>query len=440
MNKIVTLIALIVLITGACTKKEKSSDPVNTVEQPTLLDCSLSTVSFQQPIPDNQYVDIIEDLGKNIVLLGSNTVEKYNNNGVLIWSKKIGLLGTPQNIIQADGDNYFISSANYQVNDYSKKEFYSSKHPEGTSLTLHSYYTYAGCKLDDCSSMYNKVTTGINDPDTFISKTVLPQNSSTCQLSKINKSGDLLWSKTFAGNHILGKTLTKTPDGNWLLLTAQFSGFYQTAQFDENGVFQDTIHSPQTNNSLTLYKINAQGNVIWERKLTEIYALSDYNHTQNETPVGMAISNQTICINCVNNYIILDLNGNALKSRLPSVTTCRAAYPSVSFGNDHFYSLAKTNNSTNYVQKSDVSGEVVSDISLSKFIPYGQIETSVGGFFIHGEGDITKFTNEGNYMWGKYSLPSYPISLATPSCTGGIIYLQKTATGLTLIKTDQNGN
>lgn len=441
MNKYISLIIPITfLLTGACNNKEKPADTIVSIEQATILDCSEATVSFEQPIPDNQYVDIIEDSGKNIVLLGNNTVEKYNNNGVLIWSKRMGLLGTAQNIIQANGDNYFISSANYQINDYSKKEFYSADFSPGTILRIHSYKTYAGFKLDNCSPMFNSINIPFNNPaDSFISKSALPQNSSTCQLTKINKSGDVIWTKTFAGNYIIGKTLAKTPDGNWLLLTAKFSGFYQQAEFDANGVFQDTIFTPQHNNSLTLYKINATGNIIWERTLSDIYAPTANNLKQYESPIGMAVSDQSICINCVNDYIILDANGNTLRRRLPSVNTCKAAYPSVSFGNNHFYSLAK-NSSNNYVQKSNVYGEVTNEIETTKFIPYGQIEIANGGFFIHGEGDITKFTEDGNYLWGKYSLPSYPIYSAVTSCSGGIIYLQKTAKGLSLIKTDINGN
>lgn len=439
MNKKPTLYTLVLISLVACRKDEKIVDQIAN-EPATVVECSQSAFTFIQPISNDTYSDILEDSGKNILLLGNNIVEKYNSEGKLLWSKKVGLLGKPQNIIQADGDNYFISSANFQVSEYTREELLAPDESKvGASLSLASYARHFG--YSDCSPYYNFVFKGIGDaPDNYIFKKNLPLNTSTCQLTKVNKAGELLWSKTFAGNHIFGKTLTKTPDGNWLLLTAQYTGFYQTADFDANGVFLDTIHQPQNNHSVTLYKINAKGDIIWERKILNMFAFTSVDTRNYDWKLGMSVSNQTICVNGRHDYIIMDLKGNILKKIGPNKGSCRTADPSVAYGNNHFYTIVVKNIWERYLQQNSNNGDVITETKIPDEISRGSIDIATGGFLITSSNGIGKCDANGNFLWRKsIDSPNF-IQVAIPNCNGGVIYLQKMVNGLNLIKTDENGN
>lgn len=442
MNKISALTLSILLFIGACRKDEKLADPSNPYEPATIVDCSQSAVTFTQPISTETYVDLLEDSGKNILLLGTNLVEKYETNGVLMWSKKVGLLGTPQNIIQADGNNYFITSANYVVSEYAANDVYNPNYPQGSFFKLSTSYYRAYGKNSNCSITYDRVNIGFNDsPDVFFSRNQLPVNNSTCQLTKINKSGDVIWKKTFPGNTLIGKSLAKTPDGYWLLLTSQCSGFYQTVHFDANGVFQDTIHAPKKSSTLTVYKITSTGDIVWQHVLKNVEIPGSPSTKSHEFPIDMAVSNQTICINSAYDYFILDLNGNELSRRLPSVNTCNYIDASVASGNNYFYSFAKAidpalNFYTACIQQSDATGNV-----QGRFfnISSGKIYATGTALFVSKPGAIYKYDMNGNSLWSKGSSAAYPL-LAIPNCNDGMIYIEKHAAGLKLLKTNPNGN
>lgn len=443
MKKNITLGVLILLCIGSCRKDEKLADPGNPHEPATVVDCAQSAVTFVQPVSNETYVDMLEDSGKNILLLGNNLVEKFNLNGILMWSKKVGLLGTPQNIIQADGDNYFITSANYVVSDYTANEIYAPDRQNGNGfLKLSASYYHAVGIYDNCAAAYQKVNIAFHDsPDYFLARNQLPANNSTCQLTKINKSGDVIWNKTFHGNTLIGKSLAKTPDGYWLLLTSQCSGFYQTIKVDANGVFQDTIHAPKKGNTLTLYKITSTGDIVWQRTMNNIETPCSPYLISSDSRISMAVSDQNICINTVYDYFILDLNGNELSRRLPSVSTCNAIAPGVTSGNNYFYSFAKAkapglNFYTTCIQQSDASGTVQHQFFN---VASGTLYASGSALFVCAFG-AAKYSLDGTPLWSKSTTSKSSPLLGIPNCNDGIIYIEKVSTGLNLVKTDRNGN
>src|ERR1700741_4153 len=108
-----TVFTLLFLSFGC--QKDTPNDPLP-AEESTVLDCGLNTPTFSIDLQGtDSFFDLTEDLARNIVLLGKTSVIKYNYKGTLVWSKPFSFPGTPQNIIQADGDNYFMTTATMNV-------------------------------------------------------------------------------------------------------------------------------------------------------------------------------------------------------------------------------------------------------------------------------------------------------------------------------------
>ncbi len=370
--------------------------------------------------------------------------------GHLEWSKPLLQVGTMQNLIQADNDNYFVTAANRQVDDFKSNEFYLSDNDNGRELHLTFYYRSYGYILDSCSPLYQRINKNFGSgADTFVSRSPLPVNNSTCTLFKLDHQGDLVWAKYFKGNMLSGKSLATTPDGNWLLLTYQSSGFYQTATFDQNGVFLDSISTPLTENTVTLYKINSRGDILWEKKIEDIYHPNYYTNPEDNPDVAsLAVTSNHICIQTHKDYIVLDQSGNQVQRRRPGVYMCSANAYSITSQADLFYSIGgefdpSTYYRRPYLQVSRSNGDVSSHTFPEQLITHSKIDATIGGLILSEEKNVAKYSFSGTLLWDIQisRLPfSHIVYCATPSCSGGVILFKKNSTGQNeLIKTDANG-
>jgi hypothetical protein len=438
--KFFLFIFTILLSFAACKKDVK----VKPEDSPTILSCDLNTPTFTRTIntPDTYY-DILEDMGRNILLLGQNHILKYDYQGDLLWSKNIVSLGVPQNIIQADGDNYFTTNSTIDISSQNFNQYYSDDpNIKNRELRLTHYWrTSYSYPLPNCEYSYQKVQKDfVQDPDVY-NYAEKPVNNSKCYLNKVDKDGNLLWTKTFDGNYFSGKNLCETGDGNYALITLKISGFYQTVSFDKNGVFQDTVKSPIDENSITVHKFDRTGSIIWTKTLDGIL-ISGYQSKDflKYTPVHLVSVQNNLFIQTRTKLFVLDENGKIIQSIKPYGTDCGGTAYGLSTFNNLVYSTGASNSTPNLYRFGviyDANGNIREQIAGNHLQgSINTLATSDGIIFNDGSG-FSKADLNDNELW--YTAVDDYIQCANRTCKEGMVYVSKRKEKLSLVKTDRNG-
>lgn len=442
MNRFYTpLFILTILFSYAACKKDVK---VKQEDEPTILSCDLNTPVFSRDINTmDTFYDILEDMERNIVLLGKKHLLKYDYKGNLVWSKLVNWTGKPQNIIQAEGDNYLTTNSTLNIQQHQPDQFYE-KGSIGKELRLVSYWQGVQAKPFYCNNFYYRTNKDFGEAPDVYTGTTEPRNFSQCFVSKIDKNGKILWSKSFDGNYFKGQSICKTWDGNYAVLTYKLSGLYQTLGFDVNGVFQDTIHQLIDRNSITIHKIDRDGNTLWSKTITGIANLKEsISSATNWSYSTIASVQQSIFVQLQKQLFVLDEDGNLIRNPQPSHETCKSnplgivAYNNTLYALGNIYYPIAPSTFRAFRTSFDANGNLLEETPLEShfddpanffFVPDGIISTSPDF--------IVRLDRMGNTIWRS---PKERIMCASVTCKEGVIYVS-TKTGVPqLIKTDRNG-
>jgi hypothetical protein len=437
-HKFVLYTALSCLLCFNSCKKDPKGDP-ETEPQTTVLSCDLNTPTFSVALnSSDRFYDIYEDLERNILLLGQNSVMKYNYTGNLVWSKAIASAGIPQNIIQADGDNYFTTSSTIEVKSLKDNELYLGE-GDTRQMVLTAYFNAYSSLDKNCFQYYNLVKKSFGDnPDTLTGVVSPPSNNSKCFLNKIDKDGNVLWTKTFDGNYFEGKSICKTADNNYALLTYKMHGVYRTAIFNANGVFMDTIYAPLDKNTITVHKLDHSGNIIWSKTIEGIIneTFSDY---VNGGAKIVSLQNN-LFIQTTRKIIVLDAAGNTVKEMKPYGNNCAASADGFTVYNDHVYStgsLSASAEGSAFISSFDANGNLFQTIPLSTGLgAQSNIFVMSDGIMCVWQRGIKKVDMTNTELW---QLSMDNVSCVNQTCRDGAICVGYNNGSLQLIKTNRNG-
>ena len=405
------------------------------IPKATTKDCRESLYTFSRELTGGYiWCDLLEDAAKNIVLAGDNSIEKYTPDGTLLWKKSVSLPGQVQQVIQADGDHYFVASASYEIESFGANELYNKDAGPGSTLDLVMYIDTWG-KLDkECKKMYNRVQA----QKSFILRNSLPQNTSMCALTKLDNEGNLLWARSFRGNYFKGTSVAASPDGNLYLLTLKQSGFYKSALFDQNGVFQDTLETPSiTENSFTLYKISPEGNIVWQKDFDHMYKdQADYDGLVNLVSTGGQVFIQT------GKDMIRVTHGGAIVSAGLAADNCGyETYGCVVAENLVYstcYGQGPDRSYSGFFSKYDQSGNKLSTTSTTAVSRNTMLKVSGDGFLLCNNNGLWKVSKEFALLWGRTDLDML-LKAAIGTCSGGAISVQYKGGKYLLSKTNANG-
>ncbi|MDP1725153.1 MAG: hypothetical protein Q8M15_00110 [Bacteroidota bacterium] len=428
----ITFLVLFCLTFTAC-KKDKKNTLID--EQTTVVNCNLTDTTFNVELGTGvQYYAVLEDAARNIIVLGNATIAKYDYKGNLLWTKALTGSGTPQQIIQANGDNYFVVRSNTEF----------VQNPSGKYLFLTDYYKSATSLYRNCSIPYFRVVKYMGQaPDSFDFEQLPPINSSKCTLSKLDKNGNVLWNKVFDGNYFKGKVIRSSNDGNFYLLTHKLCGKYEKLLFNENGVFMDTVFYPFDKNKVAVHKINKDGNIIWSHTYNGI--LNNPSNGEVDVRPGITVYKNQIQVQTRHSLLILDANGIELSRLRPFGNDCSlwawglSASANGLYSVGHYYDSLVQYNRT-YLHRVNESGVTVGSVFLPRNHGEPQVDAFGDAVIISGRKELVKYDLSGNTIWSRDFLSNNEfVSCTTPSCSEGMIFIYSAGTRSFLVKINKNG-
>jgi hypothetical protein len=435
------LLTICLLFFSTCKKDVK----VNPDSGATVLPCELNTPTFIRDIGiQDTFYDVSEDLQRNIVLLGKTHLLKYDYKGSLKWSKLISWNGIPQNIIRADGEQYFVTSSTVNIKQHQPNEFYN-KDAIGRDFALATYLRGRFNQDFSCSNYFNRVSKSFGDDLDILKGVDKPQNNSHCTLHKFDKDGKLLWSKSFEGNLFKGTSICRTEDDNYVLLTYKQSGLFQIIDFDDNGLFQDTVKSIIDQNAITVHKIDPSGNTIWSKTIEGVLYIGDLNTIRdfNYNWLSMAVASGNTFILTQKYLYVVDANGNLTKKMTPYSTKCSFSSANLYAFNNTIYLLGNlyfnynTPDARSYLSSLDANGNLLQEQSLKNtFYSTANYFYTSDGLLAVSSYDISKYDMQFHKIW---SSAQDQIMCGTKSCIDGLIYVSAKKGYPQLIKTDRNG-
>lgn len=193
-------------------------------------------------------------------------VLKLDNNGTIVWKKTTGFSGADQgfSIIQTSDGGYFVGSIldvtasgglgnSKQAAKHAGGDYWGVKLNINGDIEWRKYF--GGTNTDTCYDVAEAAdgylligSSDSNDVDIKNNK-----GSYDFWVVKINKSGNLLWEKSFGGTEIdEARAITKTNDGNFIIVG------------DTRSSNQDIS---QNNGGADLWgvKITSQGALLWQK-------------------------------------------------------------------------------------------------------------------------------------------------------------------------------
>jgi hypothetical protein len=256
-------------------------------------------------------------------------------------------------------------------------------------------------------------------------------NTNNTYLTKFDAEGDIIWSKEFEGDYCDGNSFYRIDHNNFLFLTSSFFGPYYEL-IEHNGSV-DTIDAPNDKNKRTLFKIDAEGNVIWTTVIDNVFEMAkageDFYFTIQQS---LTVNKDRIIVNTLNNTFELTHDGTLTKSFQPAYNyqgnntyyMIRASDDENYFfsqvhnyydPNPHFNSLYKYNLTTNQTvwenDKTYFPMHIKSNENGELFAMSDQ------GIFV-----IEKYNNIGQVLWRKeFERNMGERTALTSSCNGGVI-------------------
>lgn len=413
MKKLVYLLALLLAL-EAC--KKDNSESTNEIS------AYCSSTTFKTELPDFSPIDLAEDGAGNTYALGTifGILEliKVDENGVIVWRNPLNQVPGEVAEIKCLNDQSIVivsfeKSVNYTVNNG-----YSS-----------GIYLQNGWVMNGCKKSFIFQTTPFASSSEINDKTYL---------SKLNADGASLWTKTFDESFIGGKCLRKIGKEDMLFSTISLYGrqMKQAVTEDSQGniTVSDTVNFPMDRNTIHQYRLNEDGNVVWETEINDVFT-----STYSRTP-----------------YIQMTLSGNEI-----GIATKKKVYLLNTFG---------TGESVLDLYSEDCQNDVrsITKASYGNFIISGYFLTDPTEQSIHTNPYTVKVSPEGNVIWHKseylhaydsnesvfiaknhkvydfegniiMEIPNQYMNLTKVNCTNGVTFIQLENSNYYLVRTDSKG-
>lgn len=193
-------------------------------------------------------------------------VLKLDNNGTIVWKKTTGFSGADQgfSIIQTSDGGYFVGSIldvtasggignSKQAAKHAGGDYWGVKLNINGDIEWRKYF--GGTNTDTCYDVAEAAdgylligSSDSNDVDIKNNK-----GSYDFWVVKINKSGNLLWEKSFGGTEIdEARAIIKTNDGNFIIV-------------GDTRSFNQDISQNNGGADLWVVKITSQGALLWQK-------------------------------------------------------------------------------------------------------------------------------------------------------------------------------
>ncbi len=425
MKKSSTIFLLIItffLIIYGCKKDEDSH------EEP---ECSNTSFFSTFDIEfDPKYIE--EDSEGNIYVLGRSdsiiSVLKVNDIGEKLWFKKYDeLTGLEQGLVIIDENSFFVKTSTSQ---------YKYEDP----VIVGDIWIKNGFILDSGNNYI---------PTYELTGTIQPklrtEYTNLTTLNKISSEGELLLTKEFDGDACNGNSFYKIDNDNFLMLTSEFYGPYFEFIIYDGHI--DTIDHPNDENNRTVYKINNNGDIIWETEIENIFNVSFEAPMVKFFQQSITQNNDRIYVNTLNNTFELSLTGEILTS----------FQPKYNFQANWTYFMEKVNSTDNvffgnvFDQQSKYNYLLKYNSELNEiewertqFSDVIQISTNSNReeIFVHGYDDthrfIKKYNDQGELVWHQIVY----CNIIKSACNGGMIFAKEDSSSdkITVVKTDEDGN
>ncbi|CAM1334581.1 hypothetical protein [Tenacibaculum aestuariivivum] len=278
---------------------------------------------------------------------------KLNNTGNILWKTTSGFAGTDQglSIIQTNDGGFFIGGIlDVTASGGSGNARSAAKHAGGdywalklnTDGAIEWRNYFGGTNTDTCYGI-TQTPDGylmIGSSDSVDVDIKNNKGSYDFWVIKINKTGTLLWEKSFGGNEIdKARAITTTNDGNFIIIGDTRSN---TKDVTNNNGGAD----------LWAIKITSEGNLIWQKNYGG--ANFDVGRSINKTSDGnflIAGSSRSDNNNITNKgqndawLLKINTNGNQLWQKTIGGTAIDFCYDAIQLANGNIIAVGESNSS-----------------------------------------------------------------------------------------------
>jgi len=254
-------------------------------------------------------------------------------------------------------------------------------------------------------------------------------------LSMLDAGGHLKWTKAFNDSYSYGKCLAVANDNSIFYLTVSLYGRRPEPRFDSWGVFTDTVLYPMNRNTLNLYHLDCNGNILQKFTVDSIF-----NAYHDISPkIDFALSSDNIIFKTADEIIVLDKNGGQPYRFLTNPAQCSNLITSMVVNTEGViivsekYNLAEWGTVyVHYTRRFDVNGTAIWTQIEEK------INTDIKGdrFLAITENTISVCDISGQSV---YSITEAGIKCTMLNCNKGVTYVVKVPGQLTVCRTNSNG-
>ncbi len=352
-------LSLIVLLFSSCKKEvDKTNSSINTV-------ASCINNENSDTIFTNKYYyasETTNDGGLVIIEKAGQlySIIKVNSNGDVEWKNDYPEITGKYTGITTTDDAIYITS-NIDFNNYS---YY-----ETTYDCAHGLFYTSG--LMNCNPIYEWTDTIYHISQNIVEGTTF--------LTKIDYNGNFIFSKQFEGNSISNnenKGIIQSIENNQIiLLTFDYYGSvpYEVVIDTINNRI-DTVKYITDNNTIHIYSINSNGNVLWEKEIdniqSHIFSPGDYPGLSG---YYISANNSVIVVNLYSYIIIFDNDGNLIAT-LNEDRKCEYEIFYTLLLDDYLLFSQDKINYDNFTTKTDLNGNILDEnfqVNISNSKPFG---------------------------------------------------------------------
>lgn len=403
-----TLILLLIITTGC--KKNNTENPED--------NCSQTT--FQVTLDETEFkvVDLCEDNDGNIILLGHNQTQnkilKLNSLGEMVWSKIVENTSNPKEVVTQSDNSIIVLFATDPVKT------------DCDVLYDHGWVQNAEDFGEFCLATYEL---GLTLCYTYLGE---------MELIMFDSTGNKLWSKDFPEIYTDGNSLMHSGE-NIVLLTAELSGKQPEYTFNNQGEFTDTINYPYTRNSINVYNISKEGEIIWKSSFGEIKNLPGLdeffpNVSIVEVEDGFIIKTYNEILT-IDNYGTMITRNKVIPDYCDNQTYLITSIDQQNYLLSGFYKIMNgfiIEEGVPYTEMRNLNNETI----WRKEMLMNIVDGNQDGFITKGQSGINFHNNSGDY---KFSISLYNSTCAKLSYFGGVIIAEFNDSKTIITKTDANG-
>ena len=407
MKKLLSVLGLLLFVLAGCQKGNNSANPSG---------CSASSYQTVIDEPDFSPVDIAEDDAGNTFVVGTNTQQtmliKLNSSGNVVWSKSLSVGHTPAELLTLSDHSILLLFKEGIVRDYFENT------PDNILIQIGIDGT------DNCKAIYHLGSTGCFTIDGKV--TIL----------RIDKNGNQVWSKEFSGNYINGNSILRNNKNSFALLTTNLYGKQPDYIYDNNGIVTKASF-PLDSNSLNIYNISYEGNILQKNRISNIF-----NSSWSDSfwpPVSLVKLDDKLVVKSIHYLIYINSSGIETKRINLHPVFCNNMLlrmvplnGSSYIVNGSYSQFTTIETPFPYTQKMNSDGDIVWQVDESLLLKDGRDNS----FITSSYSEVQFYDSNGKLKWTLNGVNTDCIMI---NCNRGITFASTVNNKLILTRTDQNG-